>query len=77
MPRSVIKLYGAKYIPVKGAALPDQILDAHPGLRVLEEKLCIPALANFLAETPAGYPGALAALDVGARRAYARLEMDL
>ena len=62
---------------MKGAAPPDQILDAHPRLQMLEEKLCIPALANFLAETPAGYPGALAALDVGARRAYARLEIDL
>ena len=62
--------------PRSGTTLIDQILDAHPGLQVLEEKPCIPALAKFLSETPAGYPGALAALDAEtagqARRVYAQ-----
>lgn len=62
--------------PRSGTTLLDQILDAHPGLQVLEEKPCIPALATYLGESPAGYPGALAALDAQtagrARRAYAQ-----
>ena len=62
--------------PRSGTTLLDQVLDAHPGLQVLEERPCLPALARFLSETPAGYPGALAALDARtaaeAREVYAQ-----
>lgn len=49
--------------PRSGTTLLDQVLDAHPALVTLEEKPTIDAVKQALAESPPGYPDALAGLD--------------
>jgi len=48
--------------PRSGTTLLDQILDAHPGLQVLEEKPAIDTVAGAVEALPGGYPLALGSL---------------
>ena len=45
--------------PRSGTTLLDQILDAHPGIHVLEEQPVLLALRDRVQELPGGYPDAL------------------
>ena len=48
--------------PRSGTTLLDQMLDAHPGLQVMEEKPALEAVVQAVAEMDGGYPLALGAL---------------
>jgi tetratricopeptide (TPR) repeat protein len=52
--------------PRSGTTLLDQILDAHPQLRTMEEKPAIDVVRHAVAAMPGGYPAALASLSPAA-----------
>ncbi|MFO1128899.1 MAG: sulfotransferase [Rhodospirillales bacterium] len=64
--------------PRSGTTLLEQMLDAHPELRTLEEKDAIDVVRRRIAGLPGGYPDALATLpaaDLAALRALYRAEV--
>ncbi|MDY0021945.1 tetratricopeptide repeat-containing sulfotransferase family protein [Arenimonas caeni] len=59
--------------PRSGTTLLDTILDAHPGVRSVEEKPTLEPVVHALRALPGGYPSALAGLDAGERDRLRRL----
>jgi len=59
--------------PRSGTTLLDQILDAHPALRTMEERDALDQVRRAVARMPDGYPDALADLDAGALTDLRRL----
>lgn len=55
--------------PRSGTTLLDQVLDAHPGLRTVEEKSMLDVAKGAVAELPGGYPDALATMSADQVRA--------
>jgi hypothetical protein len=55
--------------PRSGTTLLDQMLDAHPGLQVMEERPALEAVVAELGRTPRGYPHALLDLNAADREA--------
>ena len=59
--------------PRSGTTLLDTILDAHPGVRSVEEKPTLEPLIQTIEGLPGGYPAAIAGLDAGDRKALRRM----
>lgn len=62
--------------PRSGTTLLEQLLDAHPGLASFDEQPFLQRRVSELKDSPAGYPGALATLTAGSRRALRRRYFD-
>lgn len=59
--------------PRSGTTLLDTLLDAHPGVRSVEEKPTLEPVLHALRGLPGGYPGALGRLDASDRARLRRL----
>lgn len=62
--------------PRSGTTLLDQVLDAHPDVRVLEEQPLVSAVYLEATRTEAGYPGVLESMDAGTRDRLRRAYRD-